>query len=210
MSDDIRAEIRLQALRLAEASLQRVHTHEDILEVFKWEAHVRSLTASSAMAFLSVQPCLYPYIDRDVFGSAMRTAKFLRAGDKLYNAFWRYRFPELAGVKKKNTRGCARDSVASYRLKHLSSSVRRRLNDRVNLATRGRINFSERFFDGALAAKDASTQKLFEQSLDNGLALLPERPASVLAGMNRKGLKAHLQLRLHSLFEYLAVARNRM
>jgi hypothetical protein len=204
ISDDIRAEIRLQALRLAEASLQRVHTHEDILEVLKWEAHVRSLTASSAMTFLSVKPCLYPFIDRDVFDTAMRTAKFLRAGDKLYNAFWRYRFPELAGVKKNNTRGCALDSVASYRLKHLSQSVRHRLADRVNVTTGGRINFSERFFDNKLSVKDTSTQKLLEQGWDNGLALLPERLASVLARTNRKGLKAPLQLRIHSLFEYLA------
>lgn len=61
----------------------------DRLEVFKWESHIRSLTAGRSVAILSLQTCLYPYLDRDIFDTAMRTAKFLRAG-----------------VKKKNTYGC--------------------------------------------------------------------------------------------------------
>lgn len=208
MSEDIQSEIRLQALRLAEVSLQRVHTHEDMLEVLKWEAHVRSLTTGSAVAFLSVKPCLFPYLDRDVFDTGMRTAKFLRAGDKLYNAFWRHRFPELAGVKKQNTYGSALDSVTAYRVKHLMSSVRRRFYERINLATGGHINFSERTFNTELSVKDTCTQKLFEQRWDNSLTLLPKRVVSVLDQTNREDLNASLQLRIYSLLEYLAYARD--
>jgi len=54
----------------------------------------------------------------------------LRAGERLYNAFWRYRFPELASIPKESTSGRAKQSDMRYRIAHFNSAVSRRLASR--------------------------------------------------------------------------------
>ena len=61
----------------------------------------------------------------------MGLSKKLRAGDRVYNAFYRRRFPELARLPKENTGGNATQSVTAYRLTHLTTSGARKLVSRL-------------------------------------------------------------------------------
>jgi len=61
----------------------------------------------------------------------MSIDKKIRAGERLYNAFWRYRFPELADIPKENTGGRPSQSDFGYRLTHFRKALQRRIEQRL-------------------------------------------------------------------------------
>lgn len=106
------------------------HTHFDGIDMINYRARTSRVFACGPVTFLRQCPVLCPFYDIDVLTTCMSTDTSLRAGDRLYNAFWRYRFPELASIPKESTGGRAIQSDLNYRLSHFRTAIARRISSR--------------------------------------------------------------------------------
>ncbi len=102
-------------------------TDADISELLLHRFRGAPLTSGGPVSFMRRAPTLSPFYDAGIFEACMGLSKKLRAGDRVYNAFYRRRFPELARLPKENTGGNATQSVSAYRLTHLATSGSRKL-----------------------------------------------------------------------------------
>ncbi|ADH86463.1 asparagine synthase-related protein [Desulfurivibrio alkaliphilus] len=106
-------------------------TDADMIEMLLHRFRGALLTSGGPVSFMRRADTLCPFYDRKIFTACMGVAKMLRAGDRLYNAFYRRRFPELARIPKENTGGFAAQNLVAYRLTHLKNAVYRKLVNRM-------------------------------------------------------------------------------
>lgn len=106
------------------------YTYFDGIDMINYRARTSRVFACGPVTFLRQCPVLCPFYDVDVLTTCMSIDTSLRAGDRLYNAFWRFRFPELASIPKESTGGRAIQSDAGYRLAHFRTAISRRLVSR--------------------------------------------------------------------------------
>jgi hypothetical protein len=102
-------------------------TDADMMELVLHRFRGALLISSGPISFMRRVPTLCPFYDERIFAACMSISKALRAGDRLYNAFYRRRFPELADIPKENTGGRALQGVIPYRIAHFRKATRRRL-----------------------------------------------------------------------------------
>jgi len=101
------------------------HTDADMMELVLHRFRGALLISSGPLSFMRRVPTLCPFYDERIFTTCMSISKGLRAGDRLYNAFYRRRFPELADIRKENTGGTAVQGVIPYRLAHFRKATYR-------------------------------------------------------------------------------------
>ena len=118
-------------LSAIEEQVGKCHSHADMIELLRYRFRSRTLIACGPIAFSSSRPVLCPFYDNDVFDVCLRVSKRLRAGDRLYNAFWRRRFSELSRIPKESTGGCAANGDLRYRVRHFRKALARRFADEV-------------------------------------------------------------------------------
>jgi hypothetical protein len=99
----------------------------DLIELLIFRFRGSLLVSGGPVTFMRRAPTLCPFYDEEIFKTCMRISKSLRAGDRLYNAFYRRCFPELAKVPKENTGGHADQNIFSYRMTHLKNASFRRI-----------------------------------------------------------------------------------
>jgi hypothetical protein len=107
------------------------HTHFDGIDMINYRARTSRVFACGPVTFLRKCPTLCPFYDIDVLTTCMSIDTSLRAGERLYNALWRYRFPEYISIPKESTGGRPSQSDMNYRLSHLSKAMSRRLANRL-------------------------------------------------------------------------------
>jgi hypothetical protein len=107
------------------------HTDADMIELLLYYFRGSLLISGGPISFMRRAPTLCPFYDYDIFTACMGISKTIRAGDRLYNAFYRHKFPELCDISKENTGGKAKQSVFSYRVTHLRNSLYRKLVERL-------------------------------------------------------------------------------
>ena len=205
ISDEIRDEIELHAMSLVNAHLEWSYTHEDMVEGLTHAMRGSRLIATGPLSIGRIALCACPFIDHQVFDLCMDSAKRLRAGDSLYNALWRYRFPDYSRIQKSNTGGCASDSDRGYRLKHLASAIARRsLYPTLKRFTGGLIDKTEEYkrIDGYFS-QDENLEYL-RSAADRSAGFIPNRIANTCMERFYGGnLPPLFMLRLGSLFVYL-------
>lgn len=122
---------RVEVESLVSKQLGSCHSHADMVELLKYRFRGRCLISCGPITFLRRNNTLCPYYDTDVFLTCMSIDKRIRAGERLYNAFWRYRFPELTDIPKENTGGRPSQSDVGYRLTHFRKALQRRVEQRL-------------------------------------------------------------------------------
>lgn len=205
MAPDVPHRIRARIQPIIEESLNAALTHEDMIESLTHATRARSLIAGGPVGISLFVPCACPFIDHRILETGLGTAKKLRSGDRLYNAIWRLRFPELANIRRSATGGCPTDSDRVYRIKNLKTSVARRFAfPFLKKLTGGRIDKTEGYFSVdayVLDERNASyLHSLFGQRLD----VLPVRIRRTLReAFTHSQLDARVALRAASLVQYL-------
>lgn len=121
------AQIAAHLTRMAEEQLPVCHTDADMLELLAYRIRTRCVIACGPVTFLRRVSVLCPFYDVGVFRTCLSVAKSLRAGDRLYNALWRHRFPECAHISKESTGGKAWQSAIGYRVTHFKNAIWRRI-----------------------------------------------------------------------------------
>ena len=132
-------EIASQVESFARAGLVRLidqyrpicRTDADLMEMILYRFRASLFTSGGPVAFLRKAQTLCPFYDESLFSACMGISKALRAGDRLYNAFFRRRFPELARVPKESSGGWPAQGVIGYRLTHLRNAVYRKAMKRL-------------------------------------------------------------------------------
>ncbi len=127
-------EIASQVESSAKAGLVRLidryrpisRTDADLMEMILYRFRASLFTSGGPVAFLRKTQTLCPFYDEELFSACMGISKALRAGDRLYNAFYRRRFPELSHVPKESSGGWPAQGVVGYRLAHLRSALCRK------------------------------------------------------------------------------------
>jgi hypothetical protein len=151
-------------------------THEWVTEKLRFEYRSKSLIANGPTAIAAFTTCLCPFNDRDVLSVLERTAKHLRAGDRLYNAFWRLKFPDLCDIPKNNTGGCAHQANFNYRARHaIQATLRNIVFPAIRSMSRGRVDFTEPYFNVVDYALDARNR----DTINAGMDFLVEHKASI-------------------------------
>ncbi|MBB6479252.1 asparagine synthase-related protein [Spirochaeta isovalerica] len=112
---------------LIENLKENCHSHSDIVEILLQVFRGAALASGGPVTFLRRTPTLCPFYDKEIFFTCMSIDKSLRAGDRLYNAFYRHIFPELTDIPKENTRGTASQGVIFYRMTHLKNALLRKV-----------------------------------------------------------------------------------
>ena len=97
--------------------------HEDFLEALQNYTLSRCLYAAEPVAFGRYMACICPFTDYDIVQTCYDIDKKIRAGDKLYNHYFRTYFPKLAKLRKAGFGGRPTDSDATYRLKRATRFV---------------------------------------------------------------------------------------
>jgi hypothetical protein len=113
--------------QMTEEQVRNCYSDADMVELLSYRLRTRCVIACGPVTFMRRLPTLCPFYDRSLFDLALSIDKSLRAGDRLYNAFWRSRFPDLAGVPKESTGGSAKQSDTAYRWGSLANSLIRRV-----------------------------------------------------------------------------------
>ncbi len=198
--------MRERARHLVEEHLPRCPTHEDVVESLTHAARGSRLIAGGPVALSRFTLCLCPFIDHDVFDTALACAKHVRAGDRLYNAVWRQRFPALADVPKANTGGRPRDGDRTYRLKHLLSALaRRHVYPRLKRLTGGRWDRTEAYSTAEGYLADPTTRDYLRGLARHAGERLPPRVrAALLDDYLALRLSPAVLLRLGALLAYLS------
>lgn len=106
-------------------------TDADLTELLLHRFRGAALTTGGPVSFLRRVPTLMPFYDLEILTACMGISKNLRSRDRLYNAFYRRRFPEIARLPKENTGGWAAQSMTAYRLTHLGTAVGRKLSSKL-------------------------------------------------------------------------------
>ena len=131
LREDVSAEVTSATqkglLRLIGDYRQYCATDADLMELMLHRFRGSLLTSGGPVSFMRRNPTLSPFYDVGIFKACMGISKSLRAGDRLYNAFYRKRFPELAGIPKENTGGRANQGLFMYRMTHLKNAAARKL-----------------------------------------------------------------------------------
>jgi hypothetical protein len=205
ISDDVRDALRSRARQFVDAHLPWCPTHEDLAESLTQVTRGRCLIAGGPVAVSAYTLCPCPFIDHEVFDVAMSCAKHVRAGDRLYNAFWRHRFPDLADIPKGNTGGRAQDGDRTYRLKHLATAImNREVYPRLRRLTRGRWDRTDHYssVEGYLTCP--ANQLYLKELAARSSSRLPVKVASTLLTKCAKGmLDPTVTLRFGTLMAYL-------
>jgi len=203
---DVREALLAKAGRLVEDHLPWCPTHEDLVESLSHATRVRCLTAGGPVAIGAYSMCACPFIDHKVFNVAMDTAKHLRAGDRLYNALWRLRFPHLIDIPRANTGGRPRDSDRVYRLKHLVSWVLLwAIYPRLKQVTLGRWDRTERYSTVEGYVANAANIRYLRDVASRGASRLPTPVMNALfANYAPMKLDPSVLLRMGTLMVYLA------
>ncbi len=123
--DNEQVEARL--MRMADEQLQVCHTDADMLELLSYRIRTRCVIACGPVTFLRRVSVLCPFYDKAVVTTCLSVAKALRAGDRLYNALWRRRFPECTHIPKESTGGTPHQSTFGYRATHFRNALWRRM-----------------------------------------------------------------------------------
>lgn len=103
------------------------HTHADMLELLVYRMRSSRVIACGPITCLRKVNTLSPFYDNDVMTTCMSIDKRLRAGERLYNSLWRFRFPDFADIPKESTGGRPSQSDYAYRLTHFRNAILRRL-----------------------------------------------------------------------------------
>ena len=201
---DVRDSIRGAAQRFVESHMPWCPTHEDMAESLTHATRGRCLIAGGPVAVSAFALCACPFIDNGVFDAAMSCAKAVKAGDRLYNAFWRHRFPALADIPKGNTGGRPRDRDSKYRLKHTFNAVlRRSVYPRLKRLTFGQWDRTDNYstLEGYLACPANKTY--LRELQERSASFLPPRVAAALMSAYTQGtLTPAVSLRLGTLMAY--------
>jgi Asparagine synthase len=112
---------------LIEQQMPGCPCHADMIEMLLYRFRARCVVACGPVSFLRRAWTLCPFYDRGIFETCLGIDKSLKAGDRLYNSFWRHRFPALARVPRERTGGSPAHGTVSYRLRHLRTALSRRL-----------------------------------------------------------------------------------
>ena len=205
MTDEFRDLLRGKARKVVEAHQPNCPTHEDLRESLIHRIRGNRLIAGGPVAGGAVALAGCPFIDRTVFETAMNCAKHVRAGDRLYNALWRLRFPQLADLPKSNTGGRAIDSDWGYRMNHLRTAIlRRAIDPGLNRLTRGLRDRTESYSSSKTYLANPANQKFMQALVGRSADCLPQRIAEVLTSPFASGvLHPLVSLRLCTLLEYL-------
>jgi hypothetical protein len=197
--------IRRSAKQYVEEHLPWCQTHEDMIESLTQVTRGRCLIAGGPITVGAYALCACPFIDNKVFDTAMNCAKHVRAGDRLYNAFWRKRFPELADIPKANTGGLPRNGDRTYRLKHLAASVlRQAVYPRLKRLTHGLWDRSDDYSSAAGYMACPANQGYLKDLAERYESLLPPRVSAALSTAYANGtLTPAVALRLGTLMAYL-------
>ena len=137
--------------------------------------------------------------------SPANSARESRSGDRLYNAIWRRRFPELADLPRSATGGRPIDGDRVYRLLNLKTSIERRfVFPQVKRLTRGRIDKTEAYFSVDGYVTDDQNAGYLRAALEQRSEIFPPRIGRALRkAYSRRELDSHVLLRAASLVEYL-------
>lgn len=205
INTDVQHEIREKASKFVEEHLEWCYTHEDMVESLRHVTRGRCLIAGGPVAMSAVGVCACPFVDHQVFDICMSTAKCVRAGDRLFNALWRCRFPAFVDICKGNTGGCPRDSDRVYRLKHLASAVARRsIYPKLKSLTRGVIDRTEAYSSVEVYARNQTNMEYLHAAIKRSASVLPPRIADALVDRSeRMELDPLVFLRFGTLMVYL-------
>lgn len=169
---DLKHKIRTIASNVMSIAL----THEWLTEKLRLEFRARSLITNGPTSIATYTTCLCPFNDSDVLNICERTAKHLRAGDRLYNAFWRLSFPDLCNIPKNNTGGRAHQANFNYRARHaIQATLRNIVYPAIRSVTRGKVDFTEPYFSVIDYAMDPRNKTI----IDAGLDFLVEHETSI-------------------------------
>ncbi len=180
--------------------LKCCHTHADMIELLKYRFRGRCMIACGPISFLRRIYTLCPYYDTDVLKTCISIDKQLRAGERLYNAFWRYRFPELANIPKESTGGRAIQNDLSYRMTHFGNA----LINRIQMYLPGVIlkNKSGGDIDDFAGRYQTcfSNRDLFDRAIECAKPRLKDIGLeAILTSLNKPGSSKQLYLRTASL-----------
>jgi len=202
---DIRSAIHSRILMLESKHREWCPTHEDMVESLTHATRGRCLIAGGPVALSAFTVCYCPFVDHDVFDAAMACAKHVRAGDRLYNALWRRRFPELADVPKMNTGGRPHDNDRAYRAKHLATAVMQRgVNPRLKRLTFGWWDRTEEYSSPTAYMADPSNRDFLRSLAERSMERLPLRVVHALSqDYTAERLNPLVHLRMGSLLSYL-------
>jgi len=205
MTGEFREAIRAIAAPIVESHRAKCPTHEDLSESLTYTFRASRLIAGGPVAIGSATLCACPFMDRDVFETAMNCAKQVRAGDRLYNAFWRHRFPKLADIPKSNTGGHAASSDWRYRLTHLQTAIQRRaINPGLKRLTGGLWDRTESYSSTKTYMANAANVKYMQSLAARNASRLPQRIADALISEFTAGtLHPLVSLRLATLLACL-------
>jgi hypothetical protein len=106
-------------------------TDADMMELLLYRFRGATSISGGPVTFMRFAPTLCPFYDTEIFTTCMGISKALRAGDRLYNAFYRRRFPELAHTPKENTGGRPCQGVVGYRMTYLANAAYRKMARRL-------------------------------------------------------------------------------
>jgi len=130
-SNEYNVAARREVVRQINQLATGCYTHADMLEMLYYRLRGRCVIAGGPITFLRHAPTLCPFYDEDIFRLCMSIDKNSRAGDRLYNAFWRNRFPQLAGIPKESTGGRPSQGDVGYRCTNFCVALRRRVAARL-------------------------------------------------------------------------------
>jgi hypothetical protein len=170
------ADLEQTVQTVAGKTMSAALTHEWLTEKLRLEFRAKSLITNGPTSISTYTTCLCPFNDSDILSICERTAKHLRAGDRLYNAFWRLSFPDLCDIPKNNTGGRARQANFNYRARHaIQATLRNIVFPAIRSMTRGRVDFTEPYFSVIDYALDARNRTI----IDSGLDFLIEHESSI-------------------------------
>lgn len=184
--------------QMADSQRDACSTDADMLELLTYRIRTSRLIAGGPVTFLRRVPTLCPFYDVDIFKTCMSIDKSIRAGDRLYNAFYRNRFPELAVIPKESTGAKATYSPVLYRMNHFKNALIRRLSKRLpkrlqrNAKAGGDLSsFQDKFLG------NKTNQAYFEETLRN--STLQSQKLKIQPLMDKAKTNPTLYLRLISL-----------
>jgi len=181
------------------------HSHADMIEMLKYRFRGRCMIACGPVTFLRRVHTLCPYYDTDVLRTSMSIDKNLRAGDRVYNALWRYRFPELANIPKENTGGRATQTDFAYRMTHFRNALMRKIGERLPIPGRSPRKAGGDIEDfGTQYLANQPNRDFFDRVLRNAQPRLKEGGVDNFFSKIKNNLSGPLYMRLASLAALLS------